>query len=89
MTNTYFLNVIHPRADNTTERITKIAPALNIDICSYSTPNMPPIRSENPKRLVEQEGRIALAIAAYKNGQIPSINRTAALFNVPQPTLYY
>jgi hypothetical protein len=32
--------------------------------------NMPPIRSEKSKRLVEQEGRITLAIAVYKNGQI-------------------
>jgi hypothetical protein len=44
---------------------------------------MPPIRSEKSKRSVEQEGRIILAIAAYKNGQIPSINRAAALYNVP------
>ena len=50
---------------------------------------MPPIRSEKSKRSVEQEGRIILAIAAYKNGQIPSINRAAALYNVPQPTLYH
>jgi hypothetical protein len=32
---------------------------------------MPPIRSEKSKRSVEQEGKIILAIAAYKNGQIP------------------
>jgi hypothetical protein len=50
---------------------------------------MPPIRSEKSKRLIEQEGRIILAIAAYKNGQIPSINRAATLFNVPCQTLQY
>jgi hypothetical protein len=38
---------------------------------------------------VEQEGKIALAIAAYKNGQIPTINEAAVLFNVPKHTLHY
>jgi hypothetical protein len=38
---------------------------------------------------VEQEGRIALAISAYENGQIPSVRRAATLFNAPQPTLHY
>ena len=38
---------------------------------------------------MEQEGRITLAITAYKNGQIPSINKAAALFNVPRLTLHY
>jgi hypothetical protein len=50
---------------------------------------MPPIRSEKSKKLVEQEGRIKLAIAAYKNGQIPSISRAAVLYNVPCPTLHH
>ena len=46
--------------------------------------NMPPIRTENSKKLVEQEGRLELAISAYKNKQIPSISEAARLFNVPQ-----
>ena len=49
--------------------------------------NMPPIHSQKPKRLVEQEGKTALAIAAYRNGQILTINEAAALFDVPKRTL--
>jgi hypothetical protein len=50
---------------------------------------MPPNRSKKSKKLVEQEGRIVLAIAAYKNGQIPSVSQAAASFNVPRRTLDY
>jgi len=48
---------------------------------------MPPIRSEKWKKLVEQEGRIELAISAYKNKQIPSIRQAADLYNIALPTL--
>jgi hypothetical protein len=48
---------------------------------------MPPIRNRNSKNLVEQEGRLDFALSAYKNRQIPSIKKTAVLFNVPYSTL--
>ena len=50
---------------------------------------MPPIRTENSKKLVEQEGRLELAISAYKNKQILSIREAACLYNVPYPTLVH
>src|SRR6266700_479668 len=50
---------------------------------------MPPNRSKKLKRLVNQEGRIDLAISAYKNGQIPSISEAARTFEVPRTTLHY
>jgi hypothetical protein len=50
---------------------------------------MPPNRSKTSKNYVEQEGRVEAAIYAYKNGQIPSIRKSAAIFNVPLVTLCY
>jgi hypothetical protein len=34
-----------------------------------------------------QEGRIKLALQAYKNGQFRSLQRAANAFNIPQRTL--
>jgi hypothetical protein len=50
---------------------------------------MPPNGSKTSKNLVEQEGRLDAAIYAYKNGQIPSIRKAAATFNVPYATFCY
>jgi hypothetical protein len=48
---------------------------------------MPPIRGQTPQKLVEQEGRILLAIKAIKNGQITSVAAAARSFKVPPSTL--
>jgi transposase-like protein len=48
---------------------------------------MPPIRSRSSSNLVEQEGRILLAIQAFKNKEISSIREVARRFNVPRTTL--
>ena len=48
---------------------------------------MPPIRSQRSKDLTEQEGRLLLAIQAFKNGEICSIARAAHTFAVPRTTL--
>jgi predicted HTH domain antitoxin len=36
-----------------------------------------------------QEGKILLAIQAYKKGQISSLNKASALYSVPFSTLWY
>ena len=48
---------------------------------------MPPIRSRSSKNSIEQEGRILLAIQAFKNRDIGSIALAASTFNVPRTTL--
>ena len=48
---------------------------------------MPPIRSRGSKNSVEQEGRILLAIQAFKNQEISSTCEVARRFNVPETTL--
>ena len=48
---------------------------------------MPPIRIQNSRNSVEQEGRIQLAIQAYQNKEIPTIREAARRFQVPQATL--
>jgi hypothetical protein len=48
---------------------------------------MPPKSRQTYGNLVEQEGRIQLAISAFKKGQIPSICRAAKTFDVPKSTL--
>ena len=47
---------------------------------------MPPIRSRSSKNSTEQEGRILLAIQAFKNQEISSIREVARRFNVPEST---
>jgi hypothetical protein len=49
---------------------------------------MPPKLRQTSGNLVEQEGRIQLAISALKKGQISSICRAAKTFDVPKSTLY-
>jgi hypothetical protein len=48
---------------------------------------MPPIRSQNAQKSVEQEGRILLAIKAIKNQEITTIREAAHRFDVPRTTL--
>ena len=48
---------------------------------------MPLIRSRSSKNSIEQEGRILLAIQAFKNQEISSIREAARRFNVPNSTL--
>jgi hypothetical protein len=48
---------------------------------------MPPIRSRSSKNSIEQEGRILLAIQAFKNRDIGSVALAASTFNVPRTTL--
>ncbi|KKA22176.1 Transposase [Rasamsonia emersonii CBS 393.64] len=49
---------------------------------------MPPKSRLSSRDLVEQEGRIQLAISALKNNEIPSVRRAAEVFNVPKSTLH-
>ncbi|KAL2703800.1 hypothetical protein AAEP93_004871 [Penicillium crustosum] len=48
---------------------------------------MPPIRSRSSSNSAEQEGRILLAIQAFKNKEISSIRELARRFNIPRITL--
>jgi predicted HTH domain antitoxin len=48
---------------------------------------MPPIRSQAPRNLIEQEGRIELAIQAIQKQELRSIREAARLFAVPRTTL--
>jgi hypothetical protein len=48
---------------------------------------MPPKSRQTSGNLVEQEGRIQLAISALKNKGISNIHRAAEIFNVPRSTL--
>jgi hypothetical protein len=48
---------------------------------------MPPKARQSKRNLVEQEGRIQLAIQALKRHEISSGRRAAEVFNVPESTL--
>ena len=48
---------------------------------------MPLIRSRSSSNSAEQEGRILLAIQAFKNKEISSIRELARRFNIPRTTL--
>ena len=48
---------------------------------------MPPIRSQSSKDSIEQEGRILLAIQAFKKQEFTNISIAARTFNVPRSTL--
>ena len=48
---------------------------------------MPPIRSEKAQKLVEQEGRILLAIKTIEDGKYSSIRAASEAFTVPRSTL--
>jgi hypothetical protein len=49
---------------------------------------MPPKSHQTSGNLVEQEGRIQLAISTLKNKEISNIHRAAEIFNVPRSTLH-
>jgi hypothetical protein len=55
---------------------------------SIQTATMPPKPRQTSKELVEQEGRIPLAISALKKKEISSIHCAAAVFDVPRTTLH-
>lgn len=48
---------------------------------------MPPIRSQSPANVTEQEGRILLAIQALKKQEFSSLREVARCFNIPRSTL--
>jgi hypothetical protein len=48
---------------------------------------MPPIRTQSSRNLEAQEGRILLAIQAFKNQEISSVREIAREFDVPRSTL--
>jgi hypothetical protein len=48
---------------------------------------MPPKARQNSRNLVEQEGRILLAISAIESKQITQIAKAARVYNVPRLTL--
>jgi predicted HTH domain antitoxin len=48
---------------------------------------MPPIRTQSSRNREEQEGRILLAIQAFKKQEITSLREITRVFNVPRTTL--
>jgi predicted HTH domain antitoxin len=48
---------------------------------------MPPIRSQNRSKLIEQEGRILAAIQAIEKQEKLSIRRAAEIYDIPRTTL--
>jgi hypothetical protein len=48
---------------------------------------MPPIRTGRTRKLIEQEGRIELAIQALRNKKIASITEAARVYKVPRTIL--
>jgi DNA invertase Pin-like site-specific DNA recombinase len=48
---------------------------------------MPPQRSDKKKKLIEQEGRLLLAMQAIKNGKYPSAAAIARSFEISVSTL--
>ena len=48
---------------------------------------MPPLRSQSSSNLTEQEGRILLAIQAFKKKEVSSIREVARRFNIPKSSL--
>mgnify|MGYP000957092375 FL=1 len=48
---------------------------------------MPPKAHENSKSLIEQEGRVLLAVSALKKKEILNIHEAAHVYNVPYTTL--
>lgn len=50
---------------------------------------MPPIRSESSQKLVNQEGKILLALEDLKNGRVKSIRAAATLYAISCSTLQY
>jgi predicted HTH domain antitoxin len=81
-------NVFPGRAKHPTERNTphRISTRLNID--SIYTTTMPSKPRRISQKLVEQEGRLQLAISAIEKNEILSIRRAADTFDVPLSTLY-
>ncbi|EFW22319.1 conserved hypothetical protein [Coccidioides posadasii str. Silveira] len=57
--------------------------------CPFQRVRMPPIRNKNARNSIEIEGRLELAISAFKNEEISSIREAACLFDVPCSTLAY
>ena len=53
-----------------------------IRLSIYNHPNiMPPIRTQSSRNRGEREGRILLAIQAFKNQEIISLREIARVFN--------
>jgi hypothetical protein len=50
---------------------------------------MPPIRSASSQKLVNQEGKILLALDDLKNGRIKSIRAAATPYAIPRSTLQH
>ena len=48
---------------------------------------MPPKSRQKSRNLIEQEGRLILAISALKKQQISSVRQAARVYTVPESTL--
>ena len=48
---------------------------------------MPPKSRQKSRNLIEQEGRLILAISALKKQQISSIRQAARVYTIPESTL--
>ena len=55
---------------------------------AIQTATMPPEQHKKLKDLIEQEGRILLAISAIQKDQVSGPAEAACVFNVPQSTLH-
>jgi hypothetical protein len=49
---------------------------------------MPPIRTGQTQKRIEQEGRIEIAIQALRNKKVTSVNEAARVYEVPRSTLH-
>ncbi len=80
-------NVFHKRAGHPSEPATPPKNASRIATPLLQSTTMPPIRTGQAQKRIEQEGRIELAIQALKSEKISSLNKAAKVFDVPRSTL--
>ena len=79
--------VIHHRAGDTSKRATPQKNILHSNTSSLNITKMPPERPDRKKRLIEQEGRLLLALKAIKEDKYLSAAAAARSFDVPVSTL--
>jgi hypothetical protein len=76
-----YVNVIPRSAGHPSSNFNAFTPT------KLSKSTMPSKSRRISQKLVEQEGRLQLAISALKKNEIPSIRRAADIFDVPRSTL--
>jgi hypothetical protein len=79
--------VIHGRPSDTAARATPSKTYFNNNISILTTTKMPPQRSDKKAKLIQQEGRLLLAIKAIKDGRYLSAAAATRSFEIPVSTL--